>query len=409
MASVSPAPELILKPVEFDEELRLANDLMAKPGQPNYFSAARWFETSGAGYPGFRREHTRIALRHGELAGALRVSTDTIHLGEARLKMGGLGWVTTAPRHRHKGVCTALMTDTLRYLRAHRYHVSMLFGIPNFYHRFGYATTFADYVITVDTLEALSTLSDGLKGRRAKPGDIPAVQKIHALNDDDVRCSLVRTAAHFTNKWDRFKAARVLTDPEGKVMGYVLPSSDKDKLAFEEVGVATPSLCADILALCAAMAQESYAGLMLFQIPPGHPFAHFLLQYESTHQTCISRERGGMMAFVDLAETLESMIPEWDSLLSASALRDRRCEVTLVVDGISHRVRANKGAIDTAQMPGTNKLSLTAHELMQLLTGYRHLEDVLNTERRFIAPDAKALLEALFPKRDPYVWPFDRF
>ena len=81
-----------VRAVATNEELRLANDLMAKSQSADYFSALRWLETSGAGYPGYVREHTRIALRGGEIAGALRLNTETIRLGEARLKTGGIGW-----------------------------------------------------------------------------------------------------------------------------------------------------------------------------------------------------------------------------------------------------------------------------------------------------------------------------
>jgi len=44
-----------------------------------------------------------------------------------------------------------------------------------------------------------------------------------------------------------------------------------------------------------------------------------------------------------------------------------------------------------------------------LVTGYRPVEDILETSRSLIHPDARALLSALCPKRSAYVWPFDRF
>lgn len=79
--------------------------------------------------------------------GALHLTTDTIRIGEARLKMGGLGWVATSARHRKRGIGRKLIEDALAYMREHGYHVSMLFGIPNFYHRFGDASALIDYTI----------------------------------------------------------------------------------------------------------------------------------------------------------------------------------------------------------------------------------------------------------------------
>lgn len=399
---------IIAKPVESDEELRLANDLMAKLHYGDYFSAMHWLDTCGAGYPGYIREHTRIAMLDGELAGALRVNTETIRLGEARLKMGGIGWVSTSMPHRHQGVCTALMHDTLGYLERHNYHVAMLFGIPFFYHRFGFVTTLAEYSITVDTAEA-ATLPTTLRLRPAKPGDIPAVQKIHNAADADTACSLLRTSAHVTNKWERCKTLRVLTDDQGKVTAYFFARNSNDHLSVDEVGVAAPDVCAEVLAWCARTAADESVARIRFLMPPSHPFAHFLVQYKSTHEMNVVRDAGGMMAFVNTGETLESMIPEWESRLEQSAARDFHTECTLIAGDEPYRVRFHRGSVAVAATSGQNKVGLTTAELMQVLTGYRYIGDILDARRRVISPDAALALQTLFPKRSPYVWLFDRF
>ena len=402
--------DLVVKPVETDEELRLANDLMAKAHWADYFAALHWMETCGAGYPGFEREHTRIAMWKNELAGALRLTTETVRLGEARLKTGGLGWITTAAHHRQKGVCRALMLDTFKYMQAHNYHVAMLFGIPNFYHRFGFATALFDYTITMD-LEDASTVGRGpLRAREAKPGDIPIVQKIHNANDADVSCSLLRSSAHLTNKWDhRCKGMRVLTNDKGKVVGYFIARKKGDQLAVEEVGVSDEIVCDAVLGACAQRAAEETVGHIQFMTPPSHPFARFLLQFKTTHHMHVVRDSGGMMAFVNLEEALESLIPEWESLLVRSSLFDRRVEITLIVDGVHYRVRASRGTVDVTPYAGISKVSLSSADLMHLVTGYLYVEDILAKRRRLITAEARSLLDVLFPKRDPYVWQFDRF
>ena len=335
--------------------------------------------------------------------------TETIRLGEARLRMGGLGWVGTAPRHRHKGVCRALMLNTLDYLKQNHYHVSMLFGIPNFYHRFGFTTTLADYAIVIDTAEALHSRHTAFRRRSAKPGDIAAIQKIHAANDSGIACSLLRSAAHLTNKWKHCKNMSVLISDSGKVIAYFTAHNANQQMQVDEVGVSTPQACEAVLAACGQLASDESVGRIRFLIPPPHVFARHLLQYQSTHEMHILRDQGGMMAFVDQAEALESLIPEWEDLLSRTNLRNEQIEITLVVDGASYRVRARRGAIDIAQQPGANRLSITAADLMHLVTGYRYLDDILVKRRRILTAPARAFLAVLFPKRTPYVWNFDRF
>ena len=71
----------IPKPVETDEELRLACDLLARVYRINTPSAREWLYHESGRYPNFRREHTRIILLGGEVASALRISTYTFLLG----------------------------------------------------------------------------------------------------------------------------------------------------------------------------------------------------------------------------------------------------------------------------------------------------------------------------------------
>lgn len=401
--------DLIVRGVETDEELKIANDLMAKVHMPDYFVALNWLESCGAGYPGYRREHTRIAFWRGELAGSLRMNTETIRIGEARLKTGGFGWVTTAARHRHKGICRALINDTLDYMRQNNFHVSMLFGIPDFYHRFAFTTTLADYGIVFDVSQVLTLTPVTLRVREAKPGDIPAIQRIHNSNDTDVACSLLRSSGHLTNKWGRDKGIRVLTNSQGKVMAYFAARRESDHLRVTEVGVADGADCREILGACARLAGAEALGRIRFLVPPPHLFARYLLRYRSIHEMQVFRDSGGMMAFVNVPETLESMIPEWENLLARSALRDSRIEVTLVLGRTYLRIRANRGAIDVAQSMGTNKVGLDLAELMHLVTGYSYLQDILTQRRRVLTEKAREFLAVIFPKRCPYVWPFDRF
>lgn len=408
--------EIEVKPVETGEDLRLANDLMAKVHYADYFEALAWLESCGSGFPNYLREHTRIAMRQGQLAGALRLTTDTVRIGEARLKMGGLGWITTAPSHRHHGVARNLIEDALRYMKKNGYHVSMLFGIPNFYHRFGFATALADYAIVVSCAEAVGASHAGFKVRPAKPGDIAAIQKIHSANDVETACSVLRTAARITNQWDRWsKGLRVITTEQGKVVAYLHARKEHDDFIVAEIGIAEGTsgaverVCRAVLAVAAERAFEESTGRIHFQAPPAHPFARFLTRFVSTHEKHLTHDRGGMMAFADVGETLESMIPEWENLLASSALRDRRTEVTLVLGNASFRVRANCGAVDVSNAPGKNRIGLNTADLLHLVSGYRHPEDTLDARRRILTPEARMLVREIFPKRDVYVWLFDRF
>ncbi|MCL4217291.1 MAG: GNAT family N-acetyltransferase [Candidatus Hydrogenedentes bacterium] len=410
MSATARAMEFLVKSVECNDELRQIHALFAEnhPLNGDAREAYNYLQTNGAGYPQFEQEHTRIVTRGREVVAGLRLTTDTLRLGEARLKMGGIGWVTTAAAYRGRGICTLLMHDVIAYMKQHRYHVSMLFGIPDFYHRFNYVTTLADYAIRMDTREAL-TFEAPFQIRPGKVGDIRAIQKIHTADDQDVACSLLRTARHIGCKWHRLSEMKVMTDDQGKVLAYIVIGEGSEYLEVREVGALEPGMLAGVVGACGRIAAAMAYDQVKFRVPPTHVFARYMLQFRSLHETHVQRDAGGMMAFIDIGETLESMIPEWESRIAESAIRDISTECTLVVGQHSYRLRAHRGALNAAAANGKNKISLTEGELMHLLTGYRYLDDVLNGKRLLLTLDARHLLETLFPKRCPFVWPFDRF
>lgn len=401
--------DLVVRGATATDDNALARDLIAKSFGPDYFEVTRRLNALLAGYPGFQPEHTRVAFKQGQIAGALRITTDTIRIGEARLKMGGLGWIAVASEFRGLGIASAMIEDALAYMRRHNYHVSMLFGIVDFYHRFGFTTMLSDFLTSVDVLEAETADHLPYKVRPGKPGDIQAIQKLHNAGESEVACSIVRSAAHLTNQWERWKAVQVLTDDRGKVQAYFLPRSIKEGLLIEELGLAGYDACGALLHACAQLALDQHAPQLRFAAPPCHTFLRYLLRYESKYEMHVKRNRDGMMAIVNLEETLESMIPEWESGLAQSALARERAEVTLLVDKKPYRIRATRGAIDVTPNSGENKMSISAAEFVQLLSGYRYLDEILLSRRRILTTTGKAFLNVLFPKRLPFVWPMDHF
>ena len=400
--------EIAVKPVESSDELRMAIDLMVKTHIDGDTLATRWLENCAGQYPGYRREHTRIAVRSREVLGALRLTTDTIRIGEARLKMGGLGWVATASHYRRRGVCRKLIEDTLHYMRENSYHVSMLFGIMDFYHRFGYVTTLADYSVVLDTMDAVS-FENPFKEHLAKPGDVAAIQKLHHANEGDSVCSLIRSTGHIRNKWGRWSEWRMLKDDRGKSVAYYVARCDGETLQVCEVGVDGLAVCAAVVSAAGHFAEAEGLSRVRFHVPPSHVFARFLTQFRSIHEMRLDRNGGGMMSFINTGESLESMIPEWESQISRSGLRDVRTEFTLFVNDETFRIRSNRGAVDVSPAPGASKISLSSGDLMHLVTGYRCPEDVLAERRCIVSSEARMLFATIFPRRNPYVWMFDRF
>lgn len=399
--------KIIIKGAETPEELDIAKDLMARVHFSDYYTGMRWLDVGDDGWPEYKREHNRMLFADGVLAAALRLFTYTARIGEARLKMGGFGCVTTAGPMRQRGYAAMLMGDSMRYLHAHGYHVSALFGIADFYHRWGFASALPEYASVIEVREAAAVSSPPFRLRAMKPGDIPAVQRIHTRNDSETACSIIRLGRHISCRWDKWRTARIVTDDKGRVIAYFIGQAQSGEYVVEDAGVLDYGWCPALLNACMTSAKNECAARIRFTVPPSHPVVHYLLHYKSDHEMHVSRDSNGMLAVVNIEETLECMIPEWESRLATAA--DLCAEITLIVERKPYRIRVHHGAVDVAATAGLNKVSLSRAELAQLIAGARHSEEMLAVKRRVVNTAGVLLLTTIFPKRTPYIWHIDRF
>ncbi len=393
-------------PREVDEAVRL----MASVSRQDFFVANSWLLDVGARYPNFQDEHIRIAIYNGKVISALRITTDTIRIGEARLKMGGIGWVSTDGYFRNKGIASKVIQNAIQYMQNNAYHVSMLFGIPNFYHRFGFATALPEYYTNIATREVLTIDVPSYKIRKMRPSDIILLWKIHNRNDEEVACSLIRTQAHFAVKWKEWERGKTILDMNGKVLGYFLPQiGNKDALLIQEVGSTDVETSKVVLHAIGKYAEKERLGKIQIASPPSHPLIRLLINHYSVQETHYKRNEGGMMAVVNEEETLECMIPEWEKLLQEKAFVKQDDEVTLIISGVPYCLHYRKGSISIIKKLGKNKLSVDRGQLAQLIAGYIYVSDVLERKRFSISTSAREFLSIIFPKRFPYVWQMDRF
>src|SRR6266536_3592169 len=124
---------------------------------------------------------TREMLIDGQVVCWLTLIDYAMRIGSARVRMAGIAGVETKSEHRMKGYMRVLFQDTLEYMRNEGFDVSMLFGIPSFYPKFGYATCMALYKVMVKTrnAELAKGLARPVQARPIAPADLPAVAELY--------------------------------------------------------------------------------------------------------------------------------------------------------------------------------------------------------------------------------------
>jgi len=67
-----------------------------------------------------------------------------MYIGRTQVDMAGIGGVFTEPEFRNKGLARKLIKDTVNFMKEKKFDVSLLFGIKDFYTKFGYATVLCE-------------------------------------------------------------------------------------------------------------------------------------------------------------------------------------------------------------------------------------------------------------------------
>lgn len=81
-----------------------------------------------------QRHHIRYIARDGDnIIGHMSLCYRSIRMGDALVRIMGLGDVSTDPDHQGKGIASALMSETLKEARASQADFYLLFGVRPMY------------------------------------------------------------------------------------------------------------------------------------------------------------------------------------------------------------------------------------------------------------------------------------
>lgn len=338
----------------------------------------------------------------------------TMRIGSAEVRMAGIGGVHTEREHRMQGYMRHLFEDTVAYMTEEGYDVSMLFGIPNFYNKFGYAVCLAKYRASVKTRDAedAGTQALPLAPRPVTTEDMPKIVALYTGENATRTGTVLRdpdafdTFPHGTD-WGTPTEAVLWENAGGNLLGYVVCNRNKTAVTVAEIGAQQPSLFPSILTYLAQQAIEKRCESVAAVIPPDHAFAEYLQRFGCEWQTGYPRYSDGMMRIMNQDTLFEKVGPELGRRIAnipeatPVALQTDLGELTLVPDANGLRIETGVAA--------DARLALPQDKLMQLLMGYRSVGDVLNSPNVTLVGNARMTLEALFPRDAAFVWSPDHF
>src|SRR5947209_715435 len=159
----------------------------------------------------------------GKVVSKLSVPELRMRVGSAVVRMGGIGGVGTEREYRMRGLSRRVMENSTRWMAAEGYDCATLFGIRDFYDRFGYAPCMLVPRFEIRTRDA-ERASASLTVRPYEEGDRGAVRAIYEAGSAGLTGTLCRG-----EEWRGFrKASDYQSSPEvvvfceaaGKVVAY---------------------------------------------------------------------------------------------------------------------------------------------------------------------------------------------
>lgn len=360
--------------------------------------------------------HERELLIDDQAVSWLWVIDYQMRIGTAQVRMAGIGGVGTKHEYRMKGYMRALYEDTVKYMVNQGYDVSMLFGIPNFYTKFGYAFCLPVYKQVVQTRVAEEARSDiqGVTVRPLEAGDMAAAVELYNRNNRERTCSIVRSKEHFKEFskgtwWEVPADAIAFKDKAGQLLAYAALDRSQEEVNVVEAESADDRLFPTLLYEFARMAIDRRCGRICLFHPPDHPFAEFVQRYGCKWKIERHKNGGGMMRILNLRSLFDRIRPELERRMGASTLRAGAGALALKTDIGTVTLAFDNGKLRLGDSSADLALQISQDRLVQLLVGHRSGRDVLNDPAVQATGDVLPWLDALLPAGHPYTWKADQF
>ena len=355
------------------------------------------------GHANYDWSASTVGLLRGKVVTHWGVWGYRMRIGTARVRTAGIGAVATDGMLRRRGLMRRTAAAGVQRAAAAGYDMSVLFGIHDFYHRFGYVPAWPD-------LAYVAQLDDLPRGRPAC-----RATRFCPHHRDDLADLYNRASAAHTGT--AVRPTRLRCDDK-RLRGYVWRGSDGRAAGYLVVRLRGRELdhvdsCGEtreVLRHLGAVARR--VGVHEVRFPNLHHrsgLAEWLRRSAGRLETRWRRSGGAMVRTLNLPAALAKMTGELSRRLRRSHLAawrgglliaDPRQRVLLAIaDG---RVRAAPPAPTPHAVRG-------GEEIARLLIGADEPEEVVAAGGIRLAGQARKLLPVLLPNEHPVLNSLDRF
>ncbi len=364
----------------------------------------------------YRLAQTRVVVVNDMVVSTLRVWERRIRIGASLVTMGGIGGVCTHEKYRGVGYASALMRQTIDYLKKAGCDIGVLFTIipEEFYRRLGW-TSLPLHGFQIKCKSATLAESQSHFQVRAfnLETDIDTIASIHDLSNAQQSGTLSRTRAYWDMEPSRIRGIlpTVIAHRNGNLCGYLNYNSHEESVEVLEVGYKpdTPEVLDTLLSYLMQVCETEQIEEMHGIFSPKHPLVAQLIsrcQDEVTKFTDTTM----MLYAVCLPTLLRRLVVGWEAAIAEAEQSFPSLAVKFPVVNNQQPVLRYDGNT-TIQILNdahdVDQLEMRAEDFWQLLFGEIGWEEIKADVS--VSDEVSAFLSVLFPKRDVLFWYPDRY
>jgi predicted acetyltransferase len=332
------------------------------------------------------------------------------HVGRDVVRMGGIAWVGTHKNHRFRGYSRRVLQNSLYWMRQAGYDTAMLYGIPSFYPKFGYAQAFPCVSFTLAVRDAERAVPAGYQMVKFDPArHLKAVLAMYHANNAARTGVTLRDA----KGWEPFRKGmrygskaecRVAVDSAGRAAGYIVRHDEPFTAVIIEAGFATPSVLGDLTRQAARWALAQRLENIQFLLPEDDGLMDFCKPLAIKMETTWRAQGGAQVRMMNVPSALTAAAGELGSRMAG------RGELTIRtnLDDVHLAWSAGRLTVGPPRRGGP-QARMPQWALAQLLYGYRGVATLMRDGALAAAPKAAAALTEMFPVRPHYQYLVDHF
>jgi GNAT superfamily N-acetyltransferase len=361
-----------------------------------------YFRKYFTGDPWFHPEYTRCAFVGKRMVSAVQIVRREVRVGQVTLTLGGIANVGTVPAYRSKGYSTQLLRDAMTVMENEGFDFSMLFtGIHGFYARLGWESLPVQ-VMRAEIRPELPAPEGSYRIRPLADADLEALCLCYEQCNAGRSLTVVRSPAYLRGwvGWDERTPNDVfVAEAAGKVVGYIVAPTG-DQLSITEVGwLPAYGDCVFALMLHAArLAKERNITQVRLHIPRD-PTLMSIARHLFHRFTWY--ENAPMVRVIRLQPLVNKLLPELSRRVQMVGAKGM-VRLRLPSGTVGWKATGEGVVRDANALP---EVALTQAQFLGLVFGLTGAEELPDA----IPPQARALLNVLFPRQPAIYWAWDGF